>query len=72
MIPKISSLEEYKSVYKKSIEDPSGFWSEIADCFKWKKKGNQISSGNFHDVNHKWFEDSTLNITENYDTKISL
>ncbi len=65
MIPKISNLEEYKSVYNKSIKDPAGFWAEIADCFQWKKKGNQINSGNFNDVNHSWFEDSTLNITEN-------
>ena len=26
----IKSLEQYKAMYKRSIEDPEGFWSEIA------------------------------------------
>lgn len=25
-------------MYKKSIEDPAGFWSEIATQFYWKRK----------------------------------
>lgn len=25
-------------MYKKSIEDPAGFWSEIASQFYWKEK----------------------------------
>ncbi|MBC7587392.1 MAG: hypothetical protein H7178_03450, partial [Chitinophagaceae bacterium] len=34
----IKSFEEYKETYKKSIEDPEGFWGEIADHFTWRKK----------------------------------
>lgn len=27
-------------MYKKSVEDPEGFWSEIASQFCWKDKRN--------------------------------
>ncbi|KAG6483067.1 hypothetical protein ZIOFF_059707 [Zingiber officinale] len=30
----------YRNMYKKSIEDPVGFWSEIASQFYWKEKSN--------------------------------
>lgn len=35
-------------MYQRSIEDPSGFWSEIASEFYWKKKwGEKACSENF-------------------------
>ena len=34
---KINSFEEYQDQYKKSVENPSLFWEEIAQTFKWKK-----------------------------------
>jgi acetyl-CoA synthetase len=27
-------------MYERSIKDPSGFWSEIAETFYWKEKWN--------------------------------
>ncbi len=65
MIPIIRSLEEYQSVYKESIENPESFWSKVAEHFTWKKKWNKVRSGNFDDVDFKWFEGAQLNITEN-------
>ena len=35
---KLNTFSEYKSAYKQSVDDPEGFWSEIAKNFKWKKK----------------------------------
>lgn len=35
----ITNFEEYKDAYKKSIEDPEGFWTEVAENFSWKKNG---------------------------------
>jgi ribosome-binding ATPase YchF (GTP1/OBG family) len=29
----IKSLEEYHAAYKKSVEDPEGFWAAIAENF---------------------------------------
>lgn len=35
-------------MYKRSIEDPAGFWSEIASQFYWKKKwGDKVRNENF-------------------------
>lgn len=32
------ALDQYQEMYKRSIDDPAGFWSEIASEFHWKKK----------------------------------
>ena len=61
----IKSLEEYKQAYKKSIEDPEGFWSGIADHFYWRKKYNKVLDWNFTDPKIEWFKGGRLNITEN-------
>ncbi|MEZ5046038.1 MAG: acetate--CoA ligase [Chitinophagaceae bacterium] len=61
----IKSLEQYQKEYKKSVEDPVQFWSEIAAHFIWKKKYTQVLSWNFSEPKVSWFEDGELNITEN-------
>ena len=65
MTHKISSFEQYKEIYQKSIEDPEQFWSDIADTFQWKQKWNKILEWNFEEPNIKWFLNGKLNITEN-------
>ncbi len=62
---KITSFEQYQEVYKKSIENPELFWSEIADTFHWKKKWDKVLDWNFKEPNVKWFLNGKLNITEN-------
>jgi hypothetical protein len=32
--------KQYQEMYQRSIHDPAGFWSEIAEKFYWKKKWN--------------------------------
>ncbi len=61
----IDSFEQYKEVYKQSIENPEGFWSSIAENFLWKQKWNNVLSWNFSEPNIKWFEGAKLNITDN-------
>jgi acetyl-CoA synthetase len=34
----IKSFEDYKEKYRQSIEDPSAFWSDVAQHFSWRKK----------------------------------
>lgn len=31
-------VPQYKAMYKRSIEDPDGFWAEVAEEFHWEKK----------------------------------
>ncbi len=61
----IKSFEEYQEIYKKSVEDPEGFWAGVADHFFWKKKWQNVLSWDFEKADIKWFEGGKLNITEN-------
>ena len=62
---KITSFEQYQETYKKSVEQPELFWSEIAESFTWKQKWNQVLDWNFKEPSVKWFLNAKLNITEN-------
>ncbi len=61
----IDSFEQYKEVYKQSVENPEEFWNSIAENFLWKQKWNNVLSWNFSEPNIKWFEGAKLNITDN-------
>ncbi len=62
---RIKSLEEYDKEYKRSVDDTEGFWAEKAESFDWRKKWDKVMSGDFTNVDMKWFEGGKLNITEN-------
>ena len=61
----ISSFEEYKLAYKKSIETPENFWADIANNFIWHKKWDSVLEWNFSEPTIKWFINGKFNITEN-------
>ncbi len=61
----INSFEEYQTAYKKSVENPEGFWGEIAENFIWRKKWDKVLNWNFKDPTIEWFKGGKLNITEN-------
>ncbi len=62
----IKHLEEYYQVYRKSVENPEGFWEEIAEeHFLWRKKWDDVLRWDFKKPEVKWFEGAQLNITEN-------
>ncbi|MFN5422729.1 MAG: acetate--CoA ligase [bacterium] len=61
----IKSYENYKEAWKKSIEDPEGFWGEVASHFYWRKPWDKVLDWNFKEPSVKWFDGAQLNITEN-------
>ncbi len=61
----IRSIEQYQSDYQRSLDDPEGFWSFIAEHFVWKKKWDRVLQWNFSEPRVRWFEGAQLNITEN-------
>ena len=61
----IRSLEEYNAAYKKSVEDPEGFWANVAQSFLWKKPWDKVLDWNFTEPKIEWFKAAKLNITEN-------
>ncbi|MFC1509374.1 acetate--CoA ligase [Candidatus Omnitrophota bacterium] len=61
----ISSMEQYDEMYKRSIEDPDGFWSEQAETLDWSKKWDKIHSFDPEKIDIKWFEGGKLNVSYN-------
>jgi acetyl-CoA synthetase len=61
----LKSPEDYKNAYSKSLNDPEGFWGEIASTFQWRKPWNKVLEWNFTTPEIKWFAGGKLNITEN-------
>jgi len=61
----VNSIEQYKAAYKKSVDDPEGFWGDVASSFFWKKKWDKVLEWNFKEPDIKWFINGKFNITEN-------
>ncbi|MCE7058991.1 acetate--CoA ligase [Dyadobacter sp. CY343] len=62
---RIKTFEEYQVAYKHSVDDPEGFWAEVAQQFQWRKPWKKVLSWDFTQANVKWFEGGAMNITEN-------
>jgi acetyl-CoA synthetase len=60
----IKSFEEYKAAYKRSEENPEGFWDDVASHFVWRKKWEKTLDWNFIEPHVRWFLGGKLNITE--------
>ena len=65
----ISSMEQYREMYERSINSPEEFWAEQADRFCWFKKWDQVRSYNYDvtkgDIKIEWFRGGQCNITAN-------
>ncbi len=62
----VSSFEQYQQMYDRSISDPEGFWSDIADQFVWEKKWDKVREYTFEDnVDVKWFLGGKTNLSVN-------
>lgn len=61
----VSSAEQYKAAYKKSVDDPEAFWSDVASHFQWRKPWDKVLEWDFKKPTIKWFSGAKLNITEN-------
>jgi acetyl-CoA synthetase len=62
----IKSLEEYKKIYKKSMEDPDGFWGKQAEDLEWFKKWDKVLDYSYgENLYIKWFQGGKLNVTVN-------
>ncbi len=60
--------DQYQEMYKRSVEDPDGFWGEQAkERLDWIKPFTKVSNVSFDipGVSIKWFEDGTLNVSAN-------
>jgi acetyl-CoA synthetase len=59
----IKSDAEYKALHKRSIEDPEGFWGEVAKDLHWFKPWDKVLEWNLPDA--KWFAGGKTNLCYN-------
>ncbi len=58
---------KYQAMYRRSVEDPNGFWGEMGRRIDWIKPYTKVknTSYDYHNVSIKWYEDGTLNVCAN-------
>jgi acetyl-CoA synthetase len=61
----INSLQQYKDLYQKSIENPEAFWEDVASTFEWQLKWKKVLNWNFKEPKIEWFKGGKTNITIN-------
>ena len=61
----IGTIEEYRTAYAESMENPEAFWATQAESFVWKKKWDKVLEWDFIKPDVQWFVGGKLNITEN-------
>ena len=61
------SMDEYEAAYKRSVEDPEGYWAERAkDALVWTKDWDTVLDWSFDPKPYiKWFEGGELNAAYN-------
>ena len=58
--------DQYQAMYRRSVEDPDGFWADQADIFlDWYQKWDSVSQADLPTGAVRWFEGATLNVCYN-------
>ncbi|WP_420266528.1 acetate--CoA ligase [Candidatus Magnetominusculus dajiuhuensis] len=62
----IKTMEQYTKIYERSVNDPEGFWAEMAEKnLHWYKKWDKVLDYDFNKPYIKWFEGGKLNASYN-------
>jgi len=61
----IRDMDEYKKLYRRSVEDPEGFWAEMAEEMDWFKKWDKVLEWDFSRPEIRWFLNGKLNVSYN-------
>ncbi len=58
---------KYQAMYKRSVEDPNGFWGEHGKRLEWIKPYTKVKNTSYDptNVSIKWYEDGSLNVSVN-------
>ncbi|MGI9384396.1 MAG: acetyl-coenzyme A synthetase N-terminal domain-containing protein, partial [Methyloligellaceae bacterium] len=56
--------DKYQEMYKRSLDDPDGFWDEHGKRIEWIKPYTKVKNTSFEydNVHVSWYEDGTLNV----------
>ena len=62
----IKSIEEYRAVYKRSVEDPEGYWGDRSrELITWMSPFGKVMDCDFDKASFNWFAGGTLNAAHN-------
>ncbi len=59
----VPSLEAYRSLHERSLQDPEGFWSDVAMELSWFQPWSKVLEWDAPDA--KWFVGATTNVSYN-------
>jgi acetyl-CoA synthetase len=62
---RVKSMAEYEEMYKRSIEDPNGFWAEQAEALDWYKKWDAVEEYDWENLSVSYFRGGKLNVSQN-------
>ena len=61
----IPDLDTYRRMWQRSVDDPAGFWAEIADDFEWYQRWTNVCRWDLAVGDIAWFEGAKLNLSVN-------
>jgi acetyl-CoA synthetase len=56
---------DYDRLYRRSLDDPDGFWRDEAQRIDWIQPPSRIGGASFDPVEIRWFGDGILNLCHN-------
>jgi acetyl-CoA synthetase len=59
----VQGLEQYEALYRRSVEDPEGFWGEAAGELEWFAPWSKVLVG--EGSRAQWFVEGKLNLSHN-------
>ena len=57
----VSSLDQYREMYERSLTDPEGFWGEQAERLSWFVQPEVVGSWDYEAVDINWYQGGKLN-----------
>lgn len=65
----VKSIDQYREMYQRSIDEPESFWMEQAETLDWIKKPTLARQFTWdtqaRKIEHTWFADGELNVSYN-------
>jgi len=62
---RVGSMDEYRRLYRESLEDPEAFWMREAEALTWFHMPHTVQDGDFHELDFGWFLGGRLNAAFN-------
>ena len=61
----VPSRQAYDEMYRRSIDDPEGFWLEQSQRLDWLRAPESAGQWDYHEVDFSWFSGGSLNACTN-------